>query len=436
MELRRTHKRSIRIQVKRRRSKSEPSLSAFDDSLAMSTRILQRALRTQTRLLSTKPAPPPPPPDYLAQINLASSQAGSSERAHVGPFPLPPGGDRDAQVRAAGKKWRELNGAQKVGVAATQTSSLLVVLAGGGLAALVLYATGTELWSEASPTRIFEDCVERVRASEEVRSLLSSPQSLSLISQLLQIQSMLLPPLSFHGANSSNRLRRNRRISHSLTTDADGTERMLVRFWVEGQVPDNGEEKYWFDTVKEWIGPLIWEDSTRPGSYVPQPTHLKPAPPPPSPPPPQTWGGWIGGGLSSVFGGLVPRTKVGEDGQPTTGSASLFKRARKPHLGEFSTGEAVAELKKVCCHFLNDTKSLLTLTSPPGPRDRPLRLSAALCSHPWCVLRSHKPRFCSFLPLTQTLGTPTRTASTFRRTWSRRGRRASTGSGSGAGRPR
>ena len=143
----------------------------------MSTRILHRAIRTQSRLLSTKPTPPPPPPDYLAQINLASSQAGSgsSERPHVGPFPLPPGGDRDAQVREAGKKWRELNGAQKVGVAATQTSSLIVVLAGGALAGLVLYATGTELWSESSPTRIFEDCVDRVRASEEVRPIAHPP---------------------------------------------------------------------------------------------------------------------------------------------------------------------------------------------------------------------------------------------------------------------
>jgi hypothetical protein len=137
----------------------------------MSARLLQRALRAQTRLLSTKTTPPPPPPDphpILSQINLAGESArAGGDRPNVGPFPLPPG-DRDAQVRAAGRKWRELNGSEKVGVAATQTSSLVVVLAGGVLAALVLYSTGTELWSEASPTRIFEDCVDRVRASEEV----------------------------------------------------------------------------------------------------------------------------------------------------------------------------------------------------------------------------------------------------------------------------
>lgn len=152
--------------------RSAESLGFHQIHLVMSARLLQRALRTQSRLLSTKSTAPPPPPDphpILSQINLAGESArAGAERPNVGPFPLPPG-DRDAQVRAAGKKWRELNGSEKVGVAATQTSSLVVVLAGGVLAALVLYSTGTELWSEASPTRIFEDCVDRVRASEEVR---------------------------------------------------------------------------------------------------------------------------------------------------------------------------------------------------------------------------------------------------------------------------
>lgn len=43
----------------------------------------------------------------------------------------------------------------------------MVVLAGGVLAAAVLYSTGTELFATNSPTRIFEDCVERVNESEE-----------------------------------------------------------------------------------------------------------------------------------------------------------------------------------------------------------------------------------------------------------------------------
>lgn len=172
-------------------------------------------------------------------------------------------------------------------------------------------------------------------------------RALSLVTQLATI---LIPPYSFHGANSSNRMRRQRRISHQLTHDQDGNEVMLVRFWVEAQEPKpaDGQDAYWWDTVKSYVGPLIWEDSNKPGSFTPQPTHPKPAPPPPEPEPPQSWGAWAASELGSVFGGLVPRLAKGPDGQATTGGAAMFKRARKPSLGEFSTGEATAELKKVC----------------------------------------------------------------------------------------
>lgn len=55
-----------------------------------------------------------------------------------------------------------------VGFAAYQTSSLLVVMAGAALFGLVAYSTGTELFATNSPTRIYDDCEERVKASEEV----------------------------------------------------------------------------------------------------------------------------------------------------------------------------------------------------------------------------------------------------------------------------
>lgn len=72
-------------------------------------------------------------------------------------------------MRQASKSWKQLNGSQKMGVFAEQSGSLIVVLVGGSIAALVLYATGSELFSEASPTKIFEDTTERVKASKEVR---------------------------------------------------------------------------------------------------------------------------------------------------------------------------------------------------------------------------------------------------------------------------
>lgn len=140
----------------------------------------------QARGLATRAGSGPAAPQgnpYLSSAHLAAAEQARLNAAgpeSVGPFPLPPGGnaggpftdaEREARIRAAGKKWKDLGRAEKVGVAWQQTTSLVVVLAGGGLALLVLYSTGTELWSEASPTKIFEDCVERVKESDEVCSI-------------------------------------------------------------------------------------------------------------------------------------------------------------------------------------------------------------------------------------------------------------------------
>ena len=51
---------------------------------------------------------------------------------------------------------------------ARQTSSLFVVAFGAGLCGLVFWAVGTELFSENSPTRIFEDIVERLERDDNV----------------------------------------------------------------------------------------------------------------------------------------------------------------------------------------------------------------------------------------------------------------------------
>lgn len=171
-----------------------------------------------------------------------------------------------------------------------------------------------------------------------------------------QIRSLIIPPLSFHGQSSSNRLRRNRRVSSSTSTNALGQEIMIVRFWVEGTPPKDDRETNWMDTLKKWIGPIIFEDSYRPGSYVPTPS-IKPNPaPPPPPPPPRTWSGWVGDGLAAVFGSLIPTTT--KDGKKTGGEAvtpaNMFKKPRRPKAGEYWTGEATAELRKVSRH-LSDT---------------------------------------------------------------------------------
>lgn len=185
----------------------------------------------------------------------------------------------------------------------------------------------------------------------------------------MQLKSILIEPYQFHGQNSSNRLRRNRRISSSLSVDPnDGTETLLVRFWIESTPlptdPSLEPEIPWFDTIKSYIGPVIWEDSTKPGSYTPRPSAsvlaaievekereaevAKEG---------QTWGGWVREGVYSVFGGIIPRpqssSKNGtKDGEKKTGAASLFTRkSRRPRRGEHTSGEVVAELKKVSFYY-------------------------------------------------------------------------------------
>ncbi|CEQ39205.1 SPOSA6832_00731 [Sporobolomyces salmonicolor] len=296
------------------------------------------------RLLATSAPPPRPPPSahpYLSQLSSSDTSPSSSATAgpHVGPFPLP-SHERDARIAASQRKWRQLGTGQKIGVAAKQGSSLVVVLAGAGLCALVFWAVGSELWSEASPTRVFEDCVERVRDDHELPTILA-------------------PPLTFHGAASTSHMRRARRISHSHSIDPQtGTETLFVRFWVEGVDPSQPVEETWLDWAKKWIGPAVWEDSHRPGAYQPKMSseereaeeksekqRIKRAEDERKR---SSWGGWILSGLGGAFGGMVGGlrgAKGGEEGASTPGGG-LFGRARKPKLGEHTTGEVVAELQK------------------------------------------------------------------------------------------
>jgi hypothetical protein len=137
--------------------------------------------------------------------------------------------------------------------------------------------------------------------------------------------------------------------------------------------------------LKKWIGPIIFEDSHRPGSYVPTPS-IKPSPPlPPPPPPPRTWLQWTGDGFTSLFGSLIPST--GKDGQTVGGEAitpsSMFRRPRRPSPNEFWTGEATAELIKVS--YLSEDALIFLETDPgdksTGRNDGKLRLLETLCRY-------------------------------------------------------
>lgn len=135
-------------------------------------------LRPASSSSSSRPAAAPSSSDphpYLSQLDRAgatsSSNSSSTSGPSLGPFPLPHL-ERQARIEEAGREWRQLGVGGKAKVAATQGASFVVVACGAGLLVLVAYAFGSELFSEASPTRVFEDCVERVRADHEVCAFL------------------------------------------------------------------------------------------------------------------------------------------------------------------------------------------------------------------------------------------------------------------------
>lgn len=155
--------------------KAKPvSLSLFK-RLVMTTR-LSRAIPSTIRYYSTPPPASSHPYLSRSQLNSAASTSSSSSSPHIGPFPLPNSQlDRDYAISQQAKTWSKLNTPERIGVAAKQTSSFFVVIAGAGLCGLVVWAVGSELFSENSPTRIFEDCTERIKQDKEV-----NPNSLFL----------------------------------------------------------------------------------------------------------------------------------------------------------------------------------------------------------------------------------------------------------------
>ncbi|GAA6003368.1 hypothetical protein JCM10207_000299 [Rhodosporidiobolus poonsookiae] len=315
------------------------ALRARSPLFPSSASTVARFASTASSSASASPSQPQEAHPYLSQAQRAG--ASFSAPSSAGPFPLPSAADaaaRAERIAQSQRQWSQLGTAQKAGRVATQGASFVVVLAGAGLVALVAYAVGSELFSEASPTRVFEDCVDRVKADPE-------------------LSTMLLEPLTFHGTASGSRAR-HRRISHTYSADpATGAETLFVRFWIEARDPaDAHAGESWMDWAKRWVGPAIWEDSHNPGAWQPRVSAEQEAEEErkrvekerkDAAERRKTWGGWLSAGLGSALGGLTGG-KGGLSGRRTDGEdqGGFFRRQRKPRLGEFSTGEVVAELQK------------------------------------------------------------------------------------------
>ncbi|XP_047958675.1 probable mitochondrial import inner membrane translocase subunit TIM21 [Salvia hispanica] len=90
----------------------------------------------------------------------------------------------------------------------------LVILAGLGIAGAAAYAVCKELIFEPKEYKIFNKALERVQSDSQVRVRIGSP-------------------VTGYGSESRNRAARQR-VPHKIWTDDDGTEHVLVNFFIRG----------------------------------------------------------------------------------------------------------------------------------------------------------------------------------------------------------
>ncbi|KAJ8596460.1 hypothetical protein M405DRAFT_726013 [Rhizopogon salebrosus TDB-379] len=158
-----------------------------------------------------------------ASSSLLSSALDQKQRASrlnredsVGPFTL---GISEASLKHGKKvkQWSELSTGGKVIRTTQRTTNFAVILLGAGLSAVLIYALTSELFSKNSPTVLYNDACERIKASPRVAKYLRSP-------------------LLFHNnPPSSTRPRhRHRHVSSQIAVDASGREHMLLNFYIQG----------------------------------------------------------------------------------------------------------------------------------------------------------------------------------------------------------
>ncbi|KAF8624800.1 hypothetical protein AX15_005689 [Amanita polypyramis BW_CC] len=171
--------------------------------------------------------------------SLDTQRSGPSMpvRDTVGPFQL---GISEASLKqgAKVKKWSQLSAGGKVLRTTERTTNLTVILLGAGLSALLVYSLTTELFSKNSPTVLYNDACERIKASSKIAKYMNGP-------------------LSFHN-NPPTTYRprhRNRHVTSQVMLDAYGNEHMILTFYVQGK-PDgwtpSPSDMSFLERTNEW----------------------------------------------------------------------------------------------------------------------------------------------------------------------------------------
>ncbi|KAF9459428.1 TIM21-domain-containing protein [Collybia nuda] len=155
----------------------------------------------------------------LLSQSLDTKQRPIPRGDSVGPFQL---GLAQSSLRKGEKlqSWSQLSTSGKVLRTTARTTNLTVILLGAGLSALLIYSLTSELFSKNSPTVLYGDACERIKASPKVAKYLNGP-------------------LSFHN-NPPSAIRprhRNRHVISQIMVDAYGQEHMIMTFYVQGRPP-------------------------------------------------------------------------------------------------------------------------------------------------------------------------------------------------------
>ncbi|KAJ4476674.1 TIM21-domain-containing protein [Lentinula aciculospora] len=131
-------------------------------------------------------------------------------------------------------RWVDLSTGGKIKRTTARTTNLIVIVFGAGLTAVLLYAVTSELFSKNSPTVLYGESCEKIKASPQVEKYLRSP-------------------LTFHMTPPSTERPRGRQhqVASQIFMDSSGHERMILSFFVSGS--SRQSEDSYYDSATTWI---------------------------------------------------------------------------------------------------------------------------------------------------------------------------------------
>ncbi|KAJ7919078.1 TIM21-domain-containing protein [Mycena leptocephala] len=208
--------------------------------------------------------------------SLLSQSLDQNSKQDKGPFQLGLGlGQPAVQSGEKIPKWSELSTAGKVKRTTARTTNLTVILVGAGLSAVLIYCLTSELFSKNSPSVLYDDACERIKASSKLAKYLDGPPRF-----------YLEPPAAVRPRH------RNRHVSSTIRIDATGREHMFLNFYIQSQ-PQKASfseslsgwtrDKLSFttDDLITWVqesGSAVWERSKDAFKFL----SGAPSPPPPA----------------------------------------------------------------------------------------------------------------------------------------------------------